>query len=139
MIFNLGLRLLQIVVDRLDHRRSEFLRRKPVASPNHAWSSFQLAVAQFHSFVQSVHYVEVQRFADRARFFGAIENGNLANGGGEGLHKRLHAERAIQADFEHADLLTVRIEVVDGLVRDLRAGSHDHDDALGIGRTDVIE
>ena len=53
--------------------------------------------------------------------------------------KRLHAERAIEADFQQTDFLSVRIEIGDGFVRDFRAGAHHHDDALGIGRANVVE
>ena len=41
--------------------------------------------------------------------------------------------------FRTPDLFAARREIVDRLVRGLRAGAHDHDDALGLGMPDVLE
>ncbi len=89
--------------------------------------------------MQGVHDVEVERLANRSGFFRAIENGDLSNAGGEGFHERLHAEGAIQANFQQSDFLAASGEIFDRFVRGFRAGAHHDDDALGIGSADVIE
>ena len=97
------------------------------------------SVAEFQSFVQGVDDIEIERLADGAGFFGAIEDGNLLHGCGEGRKERLHAEGAIEADFEQADFFSAGVQIFDGFVRGFGAGAHHDDHALGIGSADVIE
>src|ERR1017187_4089867 len=127
VIFRLALLqvvLLQIIKDGLHHRRSEFLGRQAVASADHAGRALQLSVTQLQPLMQRVHYVEVEWLADRSRLFGAVENGNLANAGGEGFHERLHAEGPVQADFQQAHFFSACTQVFDRFVRGLCAGTH---------------
>ncbi len=58
---------------------------------------------------------------------------------GRASRKCFDGEGPVQADLEHADLLAARDQVLDGLVGRFGAGAHDDDDALGIGRADVVE
>ena len=51
----------------------------------------------------------------------------------------LDGERPVQAHLQQADLLALRDQVLDRLVGGLGAGAHHDDDALGIGRADVVE
>ena len=134
-----GLRLLQVVVDSLDHRRGEFLGRQSITSSDHHGSGFELAVSAFQTFMQRANHIEVERFADSAGFFRAIENSNLTNGRGERFEERLHAERAIQANFQQTDFFAAGVEVIDGLMRDFRARAHHEEHPLGIGRADIVK
>ena len=83
--------------------------------------------------------VQIERFAGGARFFGAIKNGDLADGCGEGFHEMLHRERPIQADLQEAKLLATGVEVFDGFMRRFRAGTHHHQNAIGIGCAEIIK
>ena len=60
---------------------------------------------------------------------------DVGQGGDEGFD----GEGPVQADFEQADLLAGGEQGFDGLLGHFGAGAHHDDDALGIGRADVIE
>ena len=147
VIFDLGLGLFQIVVNRLDHGGSEFFGGEAVAAADDCATGrvrssdecVRSCVFSGDSFLNRVHHVLIERLADGAAFFGAIEDGDLADGLGEGLEERLHTERAIQVDFEQTDFFSVGVEVVDGFVRDFGSGTHHDDNALGVGRAHVVE
>ena len=47
-------------------------------------------------------------------------------------------ERAIQAHLQHADLLAVGGQVLDGLLRRFGAGAHQDHHAFGVRRADVF-
>gem|GEM_PF-2514216 len=59
--------------------------------------------------------------------------------GGEGLDEVVDGEGAVEAHFQHPDLLTLGGEVVHRFVGRLGARAHDDDDALRIGGPDVVE
>ncbi len=54
---------------------------------------------------QGVDHVQVQRLAGRARLLGAVEHGQRLDGLGKRVDEMLDAERPVQPDLEHADLL----------------------------------
>ena len=58
---------------------------------------------------------------------------------GEGGEEGFDGERPVQADLEQADLLAAAIRSSTVSCGRLGAGAHDDDDALGVGRADVIE
>ncbi len=58
---------------------------------------------------------------------------------GSASQEMFQRERPHQADLQHADLLALRGEVVDGLVDRFCAGAHDDDDFFGIGRAFILE
>ena len=92
-----------------------------------------------HSFVKRVHNIEIERFANRSRFLGAIEDGDLPHAGRQGFEERLHREGTVQADFQQSKLFALCIEMVDGFVSDFGARAHHHDHAIGIRRTHVVK
>ena len=83
--------------------------------------------------------VAVERLAGGAGFLGAVEDGDgfdrLGDGGDEGFD----GEGPEQADFEEADLFAGGEHGFHGLVGHFGAGAHHDDEALGIGRAEVIE
>ena len=161
VIFRLG--LLQVVVDGLHHGRREFLGGQTIAAADDGGAADAFvrlsfvarppdecvrgsmdecvrdSIAFADALVNCVDYVEVERFADRAGFFGAIENCDLADSLGEGFHERLHAEGTVQADFQQADFFSARVQVLDRFVRGFCAGAHHHDHTVSVGRADVVE
>ena len=83
--------------------------------------------------------VAIERLAGGAGFLGAVEDGDGFHGRGDGGDEGFDGEGPEQADFEQADLLAGGEHGFHRLVRHFRAGAHHDDDALGIGRADVIE
>ena len=58
---------------------------------------------------------------------------------GSDCRERVDVERPVEADLHEADLLALLVEILDRLVGGLGARAHDHDDALRVGRADVVE
>ena len=82
---------------------------------------------------------QVERLAGGARFLGAVEDGDGVHGLGEGGDEGFDGEGPEEADFEEADLFAGGEHGFHGLVGHFGAGAHDDDDALGIGRAEVVE
>ena len=81
---------LEVVVNRLHHRRSEFFGGKSVASAYYAdcVRGPDEGVRRYTpGFVQCVDYIYIQWFANGSAFLGAIQDRDLANGFGEGFHE----------------------------------------------------
>ena len=55
------------------------------------------------------------------------------------LDKPADVKRPVQPHLQHADFFALFDEIIHRFVRRFAAGTHQHDDALGIGRADVIE
>ncbi len=82
------------------------------------------------AFGQGGDDVLVERLADGAGLFGAVEHGDALDGRRQRLQEVLEREGPHQADLQHADFLALRGEVVDRLVNRLGARAHHDDDAL---------
>src|ERR1039457_1039236 len=95
--------LAEVVIDSLDHRGSEFLRGEAVPSADHFGRSLAL--------VQRVDNVEIERFAGGSGFFCAIEDPDLLYRGRKRFNEMFDRERAIEADFNEADLFSASGEV----------------------------
>ena len=83
--------------------------------------------------------VEIERLALRAGLLGAVENGDLLRGLGDGGKQLVRTERTVQADLDKTDLLTLCGEVVNDLFGDIADGAHGDDHAVGIGSAVVVE
>ena len=83
--------------------------------------------------------VEVQGLTLCAGLLGAVEDGDLLAGRGNGLEQALGLERTVQADLDETDLFAVGVEVVDDLLGHVADGAHRDDDAVGVGRAVVVE
>jgi hypothetical protein len=59
--------------------------------------------------------------------------------GGQRTPAARRRKRPVQAHLQHADFLAVGRQVLDRLVRRLGTRAHEHDDALGILCTDIVE
>src|ERR1019366_3260773 len=117
----------------------ELLGGKPVTSADGFRRSLQLAVAQLDSFLQGPDYVEIERLSAGSGFLGAIEDGNLAHGCRQRIEEALNGERAVEANFEKANFFALAVQIVHRLVGGVGARTHHDDDAVGIGRADVVE
>ena len=97
------------------------------------WMSLRPALAR------AVTTSMIQRLAQRAGLLGAVQNGDLLGGGGDGGEQLVGAERTVQADLDKADLLTVGVQVVDDFLGHVADGAHGDDDAVSIGSAVVVE
>ena len=127
----------QLGEDAGDHRRGQLLGGEPVAAADDAGHG--LAGAGGERLREPAQHVEEERFAEGARFLGAIQHGDAARARRDGREQLGRRERAIEAQLHHADLLPLRNQVSRGLRGGLRAGSHGDDDALGVGGTVILD
>ncbi len=137
MIFRLL--LLEIVEHRLDHRGREFLRRQTIPSADNLRHRLQLAEAVHQSFRQRGDGVLIKWFARRARFLGSVQNRDGLHASRQRLDELARVKRPIQPHFQHADFLALFEEVIHRFMRRLATGTHQHDHALGVRRSDVVE
>ena len=89
--------------------------------------------------MQGADHVKIEGLSAGSGFLGAIEDGNLAHGCGQGLEEALNGERAVEADFEQANFFAFAVQIVHRLVGGVGARTHHDDDAVGIGRAHVVE
>ena len=89
--------------------------------------------------IEGADDVLVEGLADGAGLLGAVEHGDLLDGGGQGGHEVLDGPRAVQADLHEADLLAVGVEVVDDLLEGVAEGAHADDHAVGVIGAVVVE
>jgi hypothetical protein len=123
----------------LDLGGGEVLRGEAIAATDDERIHLRLDQAGTASFADRRHHIEVERLPDGPGLLRAIEDGDRPHGSGEGLREVLHRERPVETHLEDPDLLSAGQEVVDRLVSNLRAGPHEHDDALGLGVAGVVE
>ena len=119
-------------VHRVDHGRIEFLRAQAVAT------AVNLDIG-FARLDKRGANIEVQRLAEAARLFGAVENGETLDRFGQRLDEMLDRERTVQTHFEQADFFALLGIVVDGLLDGFAARAHHYDDVLGVLVAVVLE
>ena len=83
--------------------------------------------------------VEVQGLALSTGLFRAVEHSDLLAGRRDGRDELVGAERTVQADLHEADLLAVRVEVVDDFLGHVADGAHGDDDTVSIRGAIVVE
>ena len=81
----------------------------------------------------------IQGLALGAGLLGAVQNGDLLGGGGNGLDQLLGCEGAEQTDLHQTDLLAVGVQIVDDLLGHIADGAHGHNDAVSVGSAVVVE
>ena len=121
----------ELVVDRLDHARVEFLGADAVAAADdgrHRLAGFGVGGED----------VEQQRFAERAGFLRAVEHGEALRRRGNGLQERFRVERQEQADLDEAELRALRVERVDRLFDRFAGRAHGDDDAVRVRSSVVV-
>ena len=89
--------------------------------------------------VESALHVEVQRLADRAGLFRAVEHRDLFDGLGNVAEEMFERERPVQVNGQQADLFALAVQVIDSFLDDVANRTHGHDDTVGVRRTVVVE
>ena len=90
-------------------------------------------------FVKRGYTVQVQRFACAAGFFRPVENRNPLGRHRQRFDKSADIKGAIQAHFQHADALALRVQGIDRFLNRFAARPHHDDHALGIRRAIIFE
>ncbi len=132
----LRLVLRQLVIDALDHRRREFLRRQAIAATDNL-RGLERQLAGI--FGQNRDHVLVQRLTGRTRLLATIENGNRLDRLRQSLQEGRAVERTEQANLDHANLFASLGQCIDGFLGHFRARTHHDDDLLGIGGAVIIK
>ena len=128
----LGLVRRQVVVDGLDHGGVELLAAETVAAAH----DHQIVPA---GFAERGADVGVQGLAQGAGLLGAVHDGQLLAGGGDGGQELVGHEGTIQTDLDEAQLLALAVQVVDGLLGHVGAAAHDDHHAVRVGGAHVVE
>ena len=101
--------------------------------------AFEAEFAGSHGFADGGADIQVERLAQGAGLLGAVEDGDALDGFGQRLDEGVQREGTIEVDLDHADLLTLFDQVLDGLLNGVGAGAHDDDDPLGIFGADIVD
>ena len=128
----LGLVLIEVIIDSLDHRGREFLAAETVASAD----DLDAAATRF---TERGHDVLIQRFAEGAGLLGAVEDCDLLAGCRDRFEELVCRERTVQTDLDETELLALAVQVVDRLFRNVCAAAHDDENFLRIGCADIVE
>ena len=81
----------------------------------------------------------IQRLAHGAGLLGAVQNGDLLAGGGDGGDELLRSEGTVQAHLHQANLLAVGVEIIDDFLGHIADGAHGHDDTVSVGSAVVVK
>ncbi len=130
---------LQVVKNRLDHRRGEILRGQPVAAAHHLRHGLDPPPARGDAFRQGGDDIQVQRLAQGAGFLGPVQHRDGLDARWQCFDKSLAAEWPVEAHFNDADLGSAFIEIFHRLMRRLAARAHQHHHPLGVRIAHVLE
>ncbi|KAF5039932.1 hypothetical protein DSECCO2_538770 [anaerobic digester metagenome] len=121
----------QVLVDGQHHGRGKFLAGQTITTTN----DIQVATV-----FEGSHYVQIQGFADRSRFFGAIKHGDAFHAGGNCSTESFHVKGTIDANLYQAELHTpFSIQIFDGFLNGLASATHGNDDVFGIRIAHIIK
>ena len=90
-------------------------------------------------FDQCCANVQIQRFAQRAGFLGAVQNGDALCACGQSSHQMLHGEGTVQVNLDHTDLFALCVQVVHNFFQSFANGAHCNHNAVSIGCAVVVE
>jgi len=131
--------LLQLVEDALDHGRGEILGGEAVSPADDAWLRCDGRGPAGERLAEGGDNILVERLTQPGGLLAAVEHGDGLHRLGQRGEEGLAGKGAIEADLEQADLLALRVEVFDQLLRGAGARPHQNQDAVGIGSAHVIE
>ena len=127
----------QLVEDRLDHGRGEFLGREAIPAATDPGHGEALAIR--HRLGQGGEHVLVQGLAVGARLLGAVEDRQPGGGGGDGGDQPRGVEGPVEAHLDQAHLLAPGGEMFDRLLGGAKAGAHQQDDPLRVRGANVFK
>ena len=122
----------KVLVHGVDHGRRELLGAEAVTAAD----DLDVTSACFN---ERIDHILIQRLAKGAGLLRAVENRDALAALGQRFDELLRSKRTIQADFQKAQLLSLCVQIVDGLFADVRAAAHDNDDVLCIRSANIIK
>ena len=132
--------LLHFIEDTLDHSRGEVLGAHTVAAAADDRHGLERSVTIGDGFVDSGNDIDEERFTGGTRFFGAVEDSDLLDGGRQSLDQVFDTERTIQADSDDAVLFALGgVQVFRGFDTGFNTGAHGDDDDFSVFSTVVIK
>ena len=120
----LGLGHSEVVEHADDLSGSGVVRTKTVAATDDERTILHVVVSILH--------VEVQRLAVGTGLLCAVEDGDLLHALGNAGEQVLHAERTIEVNRDHTNLLALSVQVVDSLAGCIGGRTHEDDHAVSI-------
>lgn len=96
------------------------------------WYAAAFPLAAVKGFRQRGHHVEIQRFSQGARFFGAIEDRHGAGAFRQNVQQVRGGEGPVEANFQHADFFSAAQQFINHFLTGADCGAHNHDNALGL-------
>ena len=129
----------ELIEDRFDHRRRDFLRREPISTARDPRRRRERRLFAVHLLRDGGHDFEVERFAHGARFLGPIQDGDRAHSRRQRGEKLVRGERLEQPHLDQPDLLAGRDERVNRFLDRAGRRSHDDDDTLRVGGAVVVD
>ena len=87
----------------------------------------------------STLYIQVERFAERARFAGAVEDSHFLDRLRKSGDEVLHRERTVEVNCDNAHFFAARIERVSYIFGNVCDGADGDDDAVRVFRTVIIK
>ena len=116
--------------------RENLIRRRVLAAQTEAAAHDNRAEL---GIIESTLNIEIQRFAQGARFLRMVENRNFLHGLRHKLEEVLDGERTIEMYAHQADFFALLVEVIHRFLYSLADRTHGNDDAVGVFGTIVVE
>src|SRR5262245_43574639 len=104
--------LAEFLKNRLDHCRSELFRCQSIAAADHSRARRQF----WPAFLQSRDDINIERFANATRLFGAIKDGNRLHGFRQSIYEMFHRKWTVEPDLQHAISTSVLAQMLDRLL-----------------------
>ena len=89
--------------------------------------------------IEGSTYIKIQRFAESARLFGAVQYSDAFYALRNCAHEVLDAERTIQVNYEYANLFALCVELINNSANGFGSRAHDDDDIFRILSAVVVE
>ncbi|GBE29119.1 hypothetical protein BMS3Bbin04_00128 [bacterium BMS3Bbin04] len=129
----------EVIIYRLDHRRGELFRGQPVTATEDCRTLVEVNQTIAVTGINRLNDVHVERLATGARLFGAVEDADCLDRLRQCGEECFQRERAIEADVQHADLLTLLHHIFNSFQRSFNGGTHQHDDILSVFRAVILD
>ncbi len=129
---SLGVLGLEVAVNGNDTTRSEVLAAQTVTAAGN------LDIGKLGIF-EGGDDIEEERFAEGARFLGAVENCDGLDGIRKCGKELVGTPRTIQTDLDKAEFFATGIQIVNGFFNGVAGRAHGNNDLFSIRRTVVVE
>ena len=116
---------------------SEEVFRKNVFGAHTCTAADNVDVEVFFSY--EANDIEVERFAEGARFFRTVDDSDLLNSLRKNVEEVFVGERTIEVNVDGTDFFALALQVFDSLFSDVGERTHGNDNVFSIRSTEVVE